>query len=371
MERYLILNGPNLNLLGLRDPSVYGATTLAELEDKCRGWAAELDFEVDAHQSNHEGDLIDRLHSVRTTHAGVVVNPGAFSHTSYALHDAIDAIAVPTVEVHISNVAEREEWRRTSVVGPACVATIYGRGIDGYRWALRHLFHRREWPPLTIPYAEHPEAVMDVRIPPGRGPHPAVVLLHGGFWRHMWTRDTMDGVAIDLARRGYLTANVEYRRTGAGGGWPETIDDVAAAIDAVAARPDTGSIAVIGHSAGGHLAVMASTRTEVPYLPISLAGVLDLEAALAAGVGGDGPSRFVGSVDPALASPRAAVAGRTAIAFHGEEDETVPIDQSRAYAASNPRSELVELPGVGHFEFLERAHPAWVRVADLVAARLR
>jgi 3-dehydroquinate dehydratase II len=370
VTRYLVLNGPNLNLLGLRDPAVYGSTTLEEVEDLCRGWGAELEVEIDTHQTNHEGELIDRLHASRESHDGVVFNPGAFSHTSYALHDAIDAIAVPTVEVHISNVAEREEWRRTSVVRPACVATMYGRGVDGYRWAIRHLTHRREWEFETMRYADHSDTEMDVRLPSGEGPHPAVVLVHGGFWRHMWTRDTMDGLAIDLARRGYLTANVEYRRVGTGGGWPRTVQDVASAIEAVAGRRDVSSVAAIGHSAGGQLVLMAARFTETSFLPISLGGVLDLEMAIADDVGGGAPLQFLGTTEAAVASPTASAADVPAVAVHGVDDDRVPVVQSRSFAAVNHRCELVELDGVGHFEFLERSDPAWLRVTELLATHV-
>jgi 3-dehydroquinate dehydratase-2 len=140
--RVLVINGPNLNLLGARRPDVYGTTTLAELEDCCHRWAEELGIEVETFQSNHEGALIDRLHDAIGRVDGVVINPGALTHSSYCLHDAIEAIALPTVEVHLSDITRRESWRRTSVVAPACVATIAGRGADGYREALALLAGR-------------------------------------------------------------------------------------------------------------------------------------------------------------------------------------------------------------------------------------
>ena len=139
MRRVLVLNGPNLNLLGSRRPDVYGSTTLADLERLCAAWGVRLGVEVESFQSNHEGALIDRLHEARGVVDGVVINPGAFTHTSYALHDALEAVEIPAVEVHISNVEEREAWRRTSLTGPACVHRIYGRGIYGYQNALSHL----------------------------------------------------------------------------------------------------------------------------------------------------------------------------------------------------------------------------------------
>lgn len=141
--RIALINGPNLNLLGSRQPEIYGDSTLADIEDACRSWAAEVGATVDAFQSNHEGGIIDRLHRARDDADGVVINPGAYSHYSYAIRDAIEAIEIPTVEVHISDITAREEWRQHSVVSEVCVATIYGRGVEGYRDAIWHLTGQR------------------------------------------------------------------------------------------------------------------------------------------------------------------------------------------------------------------------------------
>lgn len=134
--RVLVINGPNLNLLGTRRPDIYGEATLGELEHLCREWGREMGIAVETFQSNHEGDLIDRLHASIGVADGVILNPGAYGHTSYALHDAIEAIGLPVVEVHISDIGHREPWRAKSVVADACVATISGKGSDGYRQAL-------------------------------------------------------------------------------------------------------------------------------------------------------------------------------------------------------------------------------------------
>jgi len=134
--RVLLIHGPNLNLLGTREPEVYGSATLNELEDRCRSWANEFGIEIETFQSNHEGELIDRIHDAIGACQGIVINPGALSHYSYALHDAITAAGLPTVEVHISDIEAREEWRSRSVTGPACLAVISGHGPDGYRQAL-------------------------------------------------------------------------------------------------------------------------------------------------------------------------------------------------------------------------------------------
>jgi 3-dehydroquinate dehydratase-2 len=134
--RVLLIHGPNLNLLGTREPEVYGELTLAELEDRCRTWAEAAGIVLATFQSNHEGVLIDRLHDCLGTQDGIVINPGALTHYSYALHDAVTAVALPTVEVHLSDISAREAWRAESVISPACIATISGRGAEGYREAL-------------------------------------------------------------------------------------------------------------------------------------------------------------------------------------------------------------------------------------------
>lgn len=144
--RVLVVNGPNLNLLGVRRPEVYGTATLAELEERCREWGAALGLEVETFQSNHEGAIIDRLHQALGRCDGVVLNPGALTHYSYALHDAVEGISLPVVEVHLSDIAAREEWRARSVVSPACAATISGQGLDGYRQALELLAARGQAP---------------------------------------------------------------------------------------------------------------------------------------------------------------------------------------------------------------------------------
>ena len=128
-----LLNGPNLNRLGSREPEVYGSTTLVEVVEMVRAHAADLGFEVVAFQSNHEGALIDEIHRLADAGTdGIIINAGALTHYSYALHDAITAVDLPTVEVHISDISKREEWRRRSVITDACFGFIAGHGIQGY-----------------------------------------------------------------------------------------------------------------------------------------------------------------------------------------------------------------------------------------------
>ena len=136
MPTILILNGPNLNLLGTREPEVYGADTLDDIVGELRTLAAERGYEIDAVQSNVEGELVDALHAARSNAAGVVFNPGAYTHTSIALRDAISAIELPVVETHLSNVHAREEFRHTSMLTAVCLGVVGGFGRTSYRLAL-------------------------------------------------------------------------------------------------------------------------------------------------------------------------------------------------------------------------------------------
>jgi 3-dehydroquinate dehydratase-2 len=137
--RFLVLHGPNLNLLGKRPREIYGSDDINAIDARIRSVAAELAVDVDILQTNHEGVLLDRLAQADGTYAGVVFNPGAFTHTSLALHDAVEAISVPVVEVHLSDILGRDEARRRSTLGGVVAGRICGFGVDSYLLALRHL----------------------------------------------------------------------------------------------------------------------------------------------------------------------------------------------------------------------------------------
>jgi 3-dehydroquinate dehydratase-2 len=139
MNNVLLLHGVNLNALGRRDPRHYGTASLDELVERVREWATERGLTLRHEQSNHEGDLVDALQEQREWADGALINAGAWTHTSYALHDALVDFGKPVVEVHLSEVSEREAWRRVSVLRPACVAHVEGRGVEGYRVALDRL----------------------------------------------------------------------------------------------------------------------------------------------------------------------------------------------------------------------------------------
>ncbi|GED66509.1 3-dehydroquinate dehydratase [Brevibacillus reuszeri] len=144
MTSILLLNGPNLNLLGTREPEVYGRETLADLVANLSKVMDELGGKLEHCQSNHEGVLIDAIHQARGVHDGILINPGAFTHYSYAIRDALSSVALPTIEIHISNIHAREEFRHHSVLAPIVIGQVVGLGMDGYEWALRALVRKIE-----------------------------------------------------------------------------------------------------------------------------------------------------------------------------------------------------------------------------------
>ena len=137
--KLLVLNGPNIIMLGIREPGVYGSQSYAELLRLLDLWAGELGIEMEHYQSNHEGCLVDKIQAAYGNFDGIVINPAAYTHTSIAILDALKAVALPAVEVHISDVKSREDFRQISYAGKACIKTIMGHGLDGYRQAMAYL----------------------------------------------------------------------------------------------------------------------------------------------------------------------------------------------------------------------------------------
>ena len=140
--KILVINGPNLNMLGIREPGIYGKSSFADLLNLLEDTARELGIEVEQYQSNHEGDLVDKIQWAYGKVDGIVINPAAYTHTSVAILDALKAVSIPAVEVHISDVDARESFRQISYAGLACCKTIKGHGLEGYREALIYLFQQ-------------------------------------------------------------------------------------------------------------------------------------------------------------------------------------------------------------------------------------
>ena len=138
MKKILIINGPNLNLLGTREPEIYGKTTLKDIETELKNRAEKLNVEIECFQSNHEGEIVDKIHSAKNSFDAIIINPAAYTHTSVAIRDAFSSVDIPTIEVHISNVYSREEFRHNSLIAPVVIGQIAGLGIQGYLLALEY-----------------------------------------------------------------------------------------------------------------------------------------------------------------------------------------------------------------------------------------
>ena len=138
--RLIVINGPSINMLGIRERSIYGETSYNQLIEKIHTWANELEVEIDVYQSNHEGDLIDKIQEAYFQgYDGIIINPGAYTHTSIALLDALKSVNLPTIEVHLSDISKREEFRKISLIKEVCLTSIIGQGIEGYHLAIKTL----------------------------------------------------------------------------------------------------------------------------------------------------------------------------------------------------------------------------------------
>ncbi|MBS1880327.1 MAG: alpha/beta hydrolase [Actinobacteria bacterium] len=242
-------------------------------------------------------------------------------------------------------------------------------------------------PVATHAYGPQRDQVGDLRLPDGGGPHPVVVLIHGGAWRANWERDLMDSIAVDLSARGYATWNLDYRRVASGGGWPTTCEDAAAGIEALAALDaplDLDRVVLLGHSAGGHLAAWAAAQEGArvkPALVLSLAGVLDLVEGARRGVYERAIEGLMDGLPEdrdaayAAASPAELLPiGTPQLLVHGLLDLADNVDMNRGYAdrarAAGDEVEVVELPGADHFHVIEPGTDAWARIVELLGERL-
>lgn len=344
--RFLIINGPNLNLLGAREPETYGTDTLDSLSQQWNEHGADSGHTVETFQSNHEGALIDAIHGARGNFDGIVINPGAYTHYSYALHDALTAVDIPAVEVHLSNIKEREPWRATSVVAPAAVATIFGRGSQGYIDAMNHLSALHAFPSRTVEYGHRDDQILDLRVPDT--PRGAVMLIHGGFWRTQWMRDIMDPMSVALASSGWITANIEYRR--GPGSFGASTDDVTSALAHVRSWLSTVApgmpVSVIGHSAGGYLAMRLAQFDSDIATTIGLAPVVDLAGISALRRDDDPVATYLGASPgdvPELwnAARLTGIPASPTTIVHGKNDEDVPVEHSESFASQHKAIPLV------------------------------
>ncbi|WP_061293347.1 alpha/beta hydrolase [Herbidospora cretacea] len=324
-------------------------------------------------------DLVRHIAETEFRHLGVegrVVT--GLGKTLEETGDAVVAVGPPVP--HPAPVV----WYDPADTGPVEVSPgsvhLYGRGLWGLTWAIRHAFHRLRHPAERIAYGPGDEQWGELRLPPRHdgGPPPVAVLIHGGYWRSIWAADLMDALAVDLAGRGYAAWNLEYRRPDRHG-WQATVADVEAGLDRLTGLDalDLGRVVVLGHSAGGQLALRAAAddRARVA-VAVSLAGVLDLTEGERRRVG-------TGAVAHALGGPSAEIPGvyaaadplsrlplgvRQVVAV-GADDDLDLLDFSRRYAAKAHAAgddvTLVERPG-GHFAVIDPASEIWAATMDEV-----
>jgi acetyl esterase/lipase len=283
----------------------------------------------------------------------------------------------------------------TAVLAAGTVGAVVGARASGRRGA------SPASATIALRYGDDPSQVADLHLPAGSSRIPVVVVVHGGFWRHVWGKELATPLAADLATAGYAGCALEYRRVGNGGGWPTTFDDVAAAIDALAVdgqdasgdRLDLDRVVAVGHSAGGHLATWAAARAGLPAgapgaapaVPligaVSQAGVVDLVGGAHEGLGAGAVTELMEATPDTAADSYALASayerlpiGVPVALVHGQDDDIVPVAQSERYhqaaAAAGDDVRLVVLPGVGHFELIDPAHAAWAACRAEIARLL-
>jgi 3-dehydroquinate dehydratase-2 len=341
---------------------MYGSATLRNLEYEWDRHAARLRVGIATYQSNHEGSLIDAIQGASGRFDGIILNAGAFTHYSYAISDALRAVGLPTVEVHISNIYEREEWRRHSVIADASIATIYGRGTVGYLNAIDLLTAHVTMPHEIRRYGDGINTLLDVRKANTDAPAPVAVILHGGFWRDAWKRDTTAPLSAAITQLGWSTINVEYSR--GPGSFPQATEDIANALQWVRGNADeynfdTRRMVIVGHSAGGYLALKIAHTDAALAGVIGLAPVTNLPAISSERPDDDPASMFIGCEqddDPALWDS-AALSGQPLVPvhmIHGTLDETVAPSHTIDYVRDHPEmatQNMVE--GMDHMSIID------------------
>ena len=259
----------------------------------------------------------------------------------------------------------------TAPAGPHVANVVQVRraqGIDGFRWGIRSVAFAQKWPAEVVTYGLIADQVMDVRRP-RRTRRGVAVLIHGGFWMQDWKRGLMAGLAVDLAERGWESWNIEYGRVGGSGGWPQTGQDVLAAIDKVLGLAETDEVTLIGHSAGGQLALHAGARRRGSISQVvSLAGLCDLDTAMEQRLGGGAVERLLDGQPAASASPLDDVPiGVPLLLAHCAHDSVVPVEQSERFAAAatdaGDAAELVVLDDGDHMSLIE-PEGAWPQIAE-------
>jgi acetyl esterase/lipase len=321
---------------------------------------------------------------------GVIVTPGEWSDLQLV---ADGFPRSPRIVVVGMDDADAAESGASAVWG---LPVVRGRGLEGFRWAIAWLGQRLEYPFEELAYGDHPDQIADLRLPEGAdGPLPVAVFLHGGFWRERWVRDTIEPIAIDLARRGFATVNVEYRRVRDGStGWRQSAGDVATAIDHLAAsghRLDLSRVVLVGHSAGGQLAAWAIKRRGLftaahpvhPRVVVLLAGMVDLRETARRGLGdtGNPTVAFVGATatqqsdDYECASPQANLPlGVAQIIVQGRRDSPDLVDMARAYAAraeaAGDETLYLEFEEGDHFSVITPGREEWDATVTAIQAVL-
>jgi acetyl esterase/lipase len=338
----------------------------------CERWSRPLDDEIQL-------GSVEEISSAPDLR-GVVVDFGD-TDPSPALEAAAER------GVRVAHVSTRAATDAPGAADSPGVFRIAGRGVGGYRWGALHLLRRFAWPFTEIAYGPDVEHVADLRIPASAGPHPVVVLLHGGGWKDLWRRDIMEGLAVELAEHGIASWNLDFRRVGpSGGGWTATWDDVAAGFDAIRGSTDVldlNRIAIVGHSAGGPLALTQAARArregvDGVRLAVSIAGVVDLfEASKRGLVGGETiVHRLLGGTPAEVperyreVSPRALVPlGVPQLLVQGFLDY-IPdlVDMNRLYradaVAAGDDVELIEFPDIDHLQPIDPSSAAWTATRD-------